>query len=436
MASQVGEGAGEGQGAVDGPGARDWQAADRALRRIAAQRAALHAEEAAWLRAARAVGLHRHLGYGSLLEYLERTLGYPPNVARERLRVADALAELPATAAALAAGRVPYSAVRELTRVVTGGTEAAWLDATAGKTVREIEAAVAGRRPGDLPDTTPDPAHRIHRLRLELSGATFALFVAARRALEETCGQPLTDDDVVAALCRGELGGGSHVGSAPGQPAYQIAVTTCADCGRAWQDAAGQTIAIAPAAVEQASCDAEVLGRVDGDAPAVATRTIPPRVRRAVVRRDRGRCVVPGCRASRWIDVHHLRPRASGGGHVPENLAVVCTAHHAAIHDGRLVVTGRAPGALVFTHADGRPYGAPPPPGPAPTAPTAPSAPEEVVADARLALTTLGYPPQQARAAIDRARSHVGSATTLPILVRAALRACCTTPVVRPTSSA
>ncbi|MBK9032369.1 MAG: hypothetical protein IPL61_13835 [Myxococcales bacterium] len=381
-----------------------------------------------WLRTARAVGLHRHFGYGSLLEYLERTLGYPPNVARERLRVADALAELPATAAALAAGTVPYSAVRELTRVATSGTERAWLDAMAGKTVREIEGAVAGRRPGDLPESTPDPAHRIHRLRLELSAATFALFLAARRALEETCGQPLTDDDLMAALCRGPLGDGSHVGSATDQPAYQIAVTTCPDCGRAWQDAAGRTVEIAPAAVEQASCDAEVLGRVDGAEPAVATRTIPPRVRRAVVRRDRGRCVVPGCRASRWLDVHHLRPRASGGSHLPENLAVVCTAHHAAIHDGRLVVTGRAPGALVFTHADGRPYGAPP------AAP--PSASDDVAAEARLALTTLGYLPQQARVAIDRARSHVGGATTLPVLVRAALRACCTTPVVRPNSSA
>ena len=46
--------------------------------------------------------------------------------------------------------------------------------------------------------------------------------------------------------------------------------------------------------VEFAQRLAELLGRVDGDKPARLTKSIPPRTRRAVLRRDRGRCIVPG----------------------------------------------------------------------------------------------------------------------------------------------
>ena len=60
-----------------------------------------------------------------------------------------------------------------------------------------------------------------------------------------------------------------------------------------------------------ASCDAQELGHVDGAAlksPRVgetrrAPQTIPPAIRRAVMRRDHGRCVVPGCKNHRFVDV-------------------------------------------------------------------------------------------------------------------------------------
>ncbi|MBL8627025.1 MAG: hypothetical protein JNK64_37395, partial [Myxococcales bacterium] len=140
----------------------DWREVDRTLRGLARRRAALDVEEAEWLRRARAVGVHRQLGYGSFFEYVERVLGYAPAVARERLRVADALMALPKLRAAMSAGDVAYSAARELTRVATVDTEAAWLAAAADHTVREIEDMVSGRRRGDGPDDPPDPAARLH----------------------------------------------------------------------------------------------------------------------------------------------------------------------------------------------------------------------------------------------------------------------------------
>lgn len=52
--------------------------------------------------AAGAVYAWRELGYASILEYVERVLGYGPRVAKDRLRVARALETLPALATSLA----------------------------------------------------------------------------------------------------------------------------------------------------------------------------------------------------------------------------------------------------------------------------------------------------------------------------------------------
>src|SRR5437764_15185818 len=102
---------------------RDWQKVDRELRGIAKRRAALDSEEARWLREAQRLRIWRELGCGSLAEYMERRLGYAPHTAMERLRVAFAIEELPALEQALATGALPFSAVRELTRVATTDTE-------------------------------------------------------------------------------------------------------------------------------------------------------------------------------------------------------------------------------------------------------------------------------------------------------------------------
>jgi hypothetical protein len=59
--------------------------------------------------------------------------------------------------------------------------------------------------------------------------------------------------------------------------------------------------------------------------------------------RDRKRCTVPGCRATRHIDVHHIEPQHLGGGHEKENLTLLCSGHHRALHEGLLIITGRAP---------------------------------------------------------------------------------------------
>src|SRR5262245_49478491 len=82
----------------------EWVLAHEALSRLARERAAADAEEGRWLLAALRLAAHVHLGYGSFGEYVERLFGYKPRSTQEKLRVAEALEQLPAVAQALETG--------------------------------------------------------------------------------------------------------------------------------------------------------------------------------------------------------------------------------------------------------------------------------------------------------------------------------------------
>ncbi len=165
-----------------------WRETDAALRSIAKRRAALDAEEAEWLLKARAQQIHMYFGLPTFQAYLEHALGYGPKMAQEKLRVAEALASQPTLKAELADGRLPFTAVRELSRVTRPDTVAAWIEAATGKTLREVERMVSGRKPGDLPGTPPDPALIQHTIHFEVSAQTAALFREALRKIRQEAG--------------------------------------------------------------------------------------------------------------------------------------------------------------------------------------------------------------------------------------------------------
>src|SRR5690349_15562276 len=75
----------------------DWHSAHEALQRLAKKRSGLDFEEGRWLLAALRAGTHLRLGYGSFAEYVERLFGYGARATQEKLRIAEALEELPAT---------------------------------------------------------------------------------------------------------------------------------------------------------------------------------------------------------------------------------------------------------------------------------------------------------------------------------------------------
>jgi hypothetical protein len=364
-----------------------WVLAHEALSRLAKARARADSEEGRWLLAARRSAVHVHLGFGSFGEYVERLFGYSRRFTREKLRVAEALEELPLLTHALSDGSLSWSAVRELSRVAVLETQREWLEFAKDKTARQLEECVAGKAPGARPASPSDDAARRHVLRFEVEPETLAVFRQAQAELRHRAGSALSDDALLLEMARHVLGGSRDERRAT----YQLALTVCTVCGAGRQDAGSDIVVVSPEVVEMARCDAQHLGRLDAHvsrdvqpandavAPHVgrakrdissdkgparhnvaftsrAKQDVPPAVRRAVLRRDHGRCRVPGCRNSAFLDVHHIVPRSEGGGHHAENLVTVCGAHHRALHRGELEVQSKASTAR-FQHADGSFYG-------------------------------------------------------------------------------
>ncbi len=335
--------------------------------------------------------------------------------------MARALEVLPVIEGLLRAGRRSWSAVRELTRVATPDNEAAWVEASERMTVRQVEGLVAGRELGAHPWDPRDPVLTPYRLVLELPADELADWQEAAEKVRREIGPAATQREVLRALVQKELG--ARPESAPG---YQTAVTLCAGCERAWQQAGGELVEVAPAVGDCARCDGAVVGvvEVEGEAVGAASahvggarhglsgvtagaeevgevgsahvgaladdepglaavlgrlvrrrgrrvltrvmaavigappRTMTPKLRAAVRTRDRGRCVVPGCRHFRFVDLHHQRPRAAGGPNTLENVLTLCTQHHRLVHEGVLVIEGVPGRGLVVRHAGGTLYGA------------------------------------------------------------------------------
>ena len=89
------------------------------------------------------------------------------------------------------------------------------------------------------------------------------------------------------------------------------------------------------------------------------SRVVTAAQRAALVVRDGG-CAVAGCdRPPAWCEAHHLRHWLHGGPTDLANLALVCRAHHRAVHEGGWRLTRDPDGRLTATPPHRRPHRAP-----------------------------------------------------------------------------
>jgi len=102
--------------------------------------------------------VHSRTGFDTFADYAEAMFGLEARHVAARIRVAVALEKLPLMRAALADGLLRWSVVRELTRVATPGTEAAWIDHgenTPLDTLRvELRSPVVSNNCGELAKTS------------------------------------------------------------------------------------------------------------------------------------------------------------------------------------------------------------------------------------------------------------------------------------------
>ena len=70
--------------------------------------------------------------------------------------------------------------------------------------------------------------------------------------------------------------------------------------------------------------------------------------REIVKRRDKGKCVVPGCK-DRSEHMHHITYRSKGGKWRSENICSLCPSHHQMVHLGKIQISGNADEHLTIT---------------------------------------------------------------------------------------
>lgn len=122
------------------------------------------------------------------------------------------------------------------------------------------------------------------------------------------------------------------------------------------------TAPLANSTAQRLSCDATVETIVRDGERIIGigrhSRKVPGWLRRIVYERDDGRCQHPGCRNTRWLQVHHIVPWAVGGPTDLDNLILLCGVHHRLVHERGWHITG-PPENRVFRRPDWTPYPSP-----------------------------------------------------------------------------
>jgi hypothetical protein len=252
------------------------------------------------------------------------------NAAREKVRVARALEELPKISEAMSKGQLSYSKVREMTRVACPATEDYLLMIALHGTAHHVETLVRHfRRAQEAAELSREARQQANRclswsydtdgsliLKARLPAETGAMLVKALHvALEEL---PLTEEDTpagaptvklptrtrradaIGVIAESFMSHGSKAMS--GGDRHQIVLHIDADTLQ--HKVAGcceieDGPSIAAETARRIACDASIVTLIEdaeGEPLNVGrkTRNISPALRRALNARDRG-CRFPGC---------------------------------------------------------------------------------------------------------------------------------------------
>lgn len=343
-------------------------------------------------------------GINSCAHWLNWKCGMSMGPAREKVRVARALPALPKISAAFRAGTVSYSKVRAMTRVATDKNEVALLQVAMGGTASHVETQVRlyrkTKRIEALQDENLRHGHRglsffvdedgswIFKgrftaeqgalLKKALDAAQEQLFAEQQQvpeavATETSRSQPLdrlTPDPICQiradALVRVVEGFMAKVKTnQSGGDRYMVNIHT--DIETLKENGTGTEAEIedhshVPAETSRRmACDCSIVHwheNQQGEPLSIGrkTRSIPPAIRRALQRRDRG-CRFPGCTCSRFVDAHHIQHWADGGETSMDNLVLLCRTHHRLVHEagyGVRATNTTSDRAIEFTLPNGK----------------------------------------------------------------------------------
>ncbi len=334
------------------------------------------------------------VGFRTCAHWLSWRTGIDLGAAREKVRVARALSELPLLSAGLRRGELSYSKARALTRVATPDNEEELVMFAKAGTAAHVERLVRAWRCVDRLEEQREERLRhgtrflelrpdgggMWRLRGRLDPEVGALLARALEAAEDALFRSAPADvdaesaavaaadgadrptatqrraDAIGLLAERALQAGSAREVDEGSEAltdagggvwssradrFQVVVHVEADDLTSAADPGGgqlgDGIRVSAETSRRIACDAgRVLMTEAGERGVLnvgrRTRTVPPALRRALERRD-GCCRFPGC-GVRFTDAHHVKHWADGGETRLENLVLLCRRHHRAVHEG------------------------------------------------------------------------------------------------------
>jgi len=369
-----------------------WREQNRRVDELATLSAHLAAATARWVELA--WELHEDVSSDDFAGFLAWRCGVTRREAREVLRVAEALQELPATRAAFSRGSLTFTKVRALTRVATAASEEGLLEVAAALTASQLERALRVYR-----RIAAEDARETHELefvdwffeedgslslRARLAAEDGTLLVKALEAARERVVERRREEqrnahanaDVsadatyavpppelrparVEALL--ELADASLAASV--EPADDRArLVVHVDAGALVSDGSGRCElddgpVLAPETARRLGCDADVVAQVEREGVPVTLgrrrRTVPPALRRLLEARDERTCCFPGCERRTRLQAHHLEHWAHGGETSLDNLVLLCWHHHRLVHEGGHTIESDEAGGLRFRHPRG-----------------------------------------------------------------------------------
>lgn len=330
-------------------------------------------------------------GVRSTAEWIAWRCSVSPRAAREHVRVARALRELPTISDAFSRGELSYSKVRPLTRVATAECEADLIELARYATAAQLERMLRAYRRATRDEANAaweerhlswfwdDDGSLVIRGRLPAEeGMAFLRAVdASRTQLREEerasddggsaepptergsaepppplLGSPPTNADALARIAE------SYIARGPTERAAgdRHQVIALIDAETLVRDGPGRSElgggpAISPEVARRLGCDGSLSTIVKRGRKVLSvgrkTRAIPAAMDRALRERDGG-CRFPGCERTRYVDAHHIRHWAHGGETSLENLVLLCRHHHRLVHEGGFSLERGRLGRLVF----------------------------------------------------------------------------------------
>lgn len=308
----------------------------------------------------------------SCAHWLSLKTGLGLHAARQHVRVARRLGELPEITRAFSEGRLSFSKVRALVRIATPAIERALVGLAAYATASQLDRLGQAMPPDPGSDDEQAEQRRQDRrhvrwawddegrlvLRARLDSDEGALVIKALEASmaevnRERATRRVHAADGLVHLAETALAAGPVDSSGADRTLVIIHTTPDAladDAGASHLDVGPGLLA---ETTRRLACDASVIEAVtDGEGIPLSigrkTQQVPTSLRRALHLRDH-RCRFPGCTNKFSLDAHHIQHWARGGETAASNLVLLCRHHHRAVHEGPWNIEHDPEGHLRFT---------------------------------------------------------------------------------------